>query len=191
MGVCFGGSSVRVGTEWTDAVWNDGQESCKSEDRMMMSSPNDEQFGFTVRVGLSWGSSDVCTKSTIVVSFVAGGWGLLATVCSIMSFFTVASACVLRVLRSGVDFAMVDTVLLEGVDIMKSAAEEDAAMMKGFECPGECSSKIRVVFFSSSLMLTGLRLKLKILLCFKAAILSLVSLVLAIFGLLRLWLSFG
>ena len=64
------------------------------------------------------------------------------------------------------DFAMVDTVLLEGVDIMKSAAEEDAAMIKGFECPGECSLKTRVVFFvSSSLMLTGL--KLKILVCFK------------------------
>ena len=31
---------------------------------------------------------------------------------------------------------MVDTLLLEGVDIMKSAAEEDAAMIKGFECPG-------------------------------------------------------
>ena len=32
-----------------------------------------------------------------------------------------------------VDFAMVNTVLLEGVDTIKSAAEEDAAMMKSFE----------------------------------------------------------
>ena len=99
-----------MGTELTDAVWNDGQESCESEHRMMMSCPSDEQFGFMVRVGLSWGSSDVSTKSTIVVSFVAGGWGILAT---IMSFFTVASAGVLRVFLSAmVDyFAMLDTLL--------------------------------------------------------------------------------
>ena len=80
------------------------------------------------------------------------------------------------------DFALVDTVLLEGVDTKKSAADEDAAMIKGFECPGACSLKIRVdLFFSSSLMLTGLWLMLKILLCFKAAILVLVILVLAVF----------
>ena len=107
---------------------------------------------------------------------------MLAIVCSTMSFSTIASACILRILRSGGDFAMLDTVLLEGVDTIKFAAEEEAAMMKGFECPGEWSLKIRFVFFfSSSLMLTGLWLKLKILFCFKAAILSLVSLVLAVF----------
>ena len=128
----------------------------------MIYCPNDEQFGLMVRVGLSLGSSDVSTKSTIVVSFVASGWGILATVFSVMSFFTVDSAFVLRVILSGGDFAMVDIVLLEGVDIMKSAAEEDAAMIRGFECPGECSFKIRVVFF-------------------KAAILALVSLVIAVF----------
>ena len=140
-----------------DNVWNEGLESCESEDRIMISFPNDEQFGFTVRFGLGWGSSDVSTKSKVVVSFVAGDWGMLAIACSTMSIFTVASACVLRMLCSGGDFAIVETVLVEGVDIMISAAEEDAAIIKGFECPGECSWKIRVVFFlCSSLMLSGL-----------------------------------
>ena len=58
MGSCGRGEQSMVvcfGTELTDALWNDGQESCESEDRMMMSCPNDEQFGFIVRVGLSSG----------------------------------------------------------------------------------------------------------------------------------------
>ena len=112
-----------------EAVWNEWLECCESEDRITMSCPNDEQFGLTVRVGVGWGSSEVSTRSMIVVSFVAVDWGMLAIVCSSISFFTIASACDFRMLLSGGDLAMVETVLLEGVVIMKSAAEEDAAML--------------------------------------------------------------
>ena len=53
-------------------------------------------------------------------------------------------------------------------------------MMKGFVCPGECSWKMRVVFFRcSSLRLIGFWLMLKILLCFRAAIFAFVNFVLA------------
>ena len=157
-------------------------ESVESEDRIMMSCPNDEQFGFMVGVGFDWVSSEVSTRSMIVVSFEAGGCGMLAIACSTISFFTVASACALRMLRSGGVFAIVETVLIEDLVIMKFAAEEDAAMIKGFECPGEYSRKIRVVFLRcSSLRLTGLWLMLKVLLCLRAAIFAFVSFVLAVF----------
>ena len=148
MAICFFESKVRVGTEWTDAVWFEALEFCESEERMMMFCPKEEQFGFILIVGLCWGSSDVSTKTTLVVSFVAGCWRdlamgevgeKLAIVFSTLNFFTVASAFVLRILRNGGDFAILVTVLRLGVDTIKSAAEEDAAIMKGFECPGECS----------------------------------------------------
>ena len=86
----------------------------------------------------------------------------LAIVISTLSFFTVALDFVLGILRNGGDFAILDTVLRVAVDTIKSAAEEDAAIMKGFECPGECSLKIRVVFlFPNPFMLIGLWLRLK------------------------------
>ena len=126
------------------AVWNEGFEFCELDDRITISCPKDEQFGLTVRMGLSWVSSEVSTRSMIVVSFVAGDWGRLATACSTSSFFTAASACVLRMLRSGGDLVIVDTVLLVGVVDMKSAAENEAAMIKTFVCPGDCVRNIRL-----------------------------------------------
>ena len=152
-------------------MWNEGLESCESEERMMMSCPKEKQFGFMLIVELCWGSSDVSTKSTFVVYFVAGCWEelaigevgeKLAIVFSTMSFFTVVSAFVLRILRNWGDFAIMDTVLRVDVDTIKSAADEDAAIMKGFVCLGECSLEIRVVFlFPNSFMLIGLWLRLK------------------------------
>ena len=102
IGVGCGVTNVLVGTECIEAVWNEGLEFCESEDRITMSCPNDEQFGFTVRVGVGCGSSEVSTRSMIVFSFLAVDWGMYAIVCSTISFFTVASACDLRMLRSGV-----------------------------------------------------------------------------------------
>ena len=45
------------------------------------------------------------------------------------NFLTVASALDLRMLRSGGDFANSETVLWSGVVDIKSAAEDDAAIM--------------------------------------------------------------
>ena len=68
-----------------------------------------------------------------------------------------ASALDLRRLRSGGDFAIVDTVLLLGVESIKSAAEEDVAIMKGFVCPGDRSLNMRVGdFLFNPSMLIGL-----------------------------------
>ena len=99
-----------------------------------MSCPKDEQFGLTERLGCGWGSSEVSTRYMI---FVAGDGGMFAIVCSTTSFLTVPSACVLRILRSGDDLAIVDTVLLVQMVVIKSPAEEEAAMMNGLVCPGE------------------------------------------------------
>ena len=104
-----------------------------------------------------WGSSEVSMRSIIVVSLVlvwcsessvVGVKDRFAMAFSTLSFFTVASALDLRMLRSGGDVAIVETVLRLGVESIKSAAEEDVAIMKGFACPGECSLNIRVVFSS-------------------------------------------
>ena len=68
-----------------------------------------------------------------------------------------ASAWDLRGFRSGGDFAIVNTVLLLGVESIKSAAEEDVAIIKGFVCPGDRSLNMRVVvFLVNSSMLIGL-----------------------------------
>ena len=106
------------------------------------------------------------TRSMIVVSLVliscsessvVGVSDMLAMAFSTLSFFTVASALDLRGLRSGGDFAIVDTVLLLSVESIKSAAEEDGAIMKGFVCPGDGSLNMRVVdFLFNSSMLIGL-----------------------------------
>ena len=85
---------------------------------------------------------------------------MLAMAFSTLSCLTVASALDLRMLRSGGDFAIVATVLLLGVESIKSAAELDVAIMNGFACPGDRSLNIRVVaFLSNSSMLTGLWLR--------------------------------
>ena len=148
MGVGFFGRRVQVGTEWMDAVWNEGLESCESDERITMSCPKEAQLGLMLRVVFCWGSSDESARSMIVVSLVFVCWGelsigrvdaRLAVVFLTWSFLTVASASVLRMLRSGGDLAIVETVLLVGVEIMKSTAEGDAAIIKGLECPGECS----------------------------------------------------
>ena len=51
-------------------------------------------------------------------------------------------------LRSSVDLAISDKVLLVGVDDMKSAAEDEAAIINGLAYPGERARNIRVVFSS-------------------------------------------
>ena len=127
-------------------------------------------------------SSEVSTRSIIVVSLVAGDGMRLVIVFLTWSFLTIASACVLRMLRSRSDLAFVDTVLLVGVVDMKSAAEDEGAMMNGFVCPGESARNIRVVFLlRSSFRLIGLWLISNILLSFSAASLAFVNFVFAVF----------
>ena len=105
------------------------------------------------------------TRSMIVVSLVlvscsessvVGVSDMFAMAFSTLSFFTVASALDLRRLCSGGDFAIVDTVLLLCVESIKSAAEENVAIMMGSVCPGDRSLNMRVVdFLFNSSMLIG------------------------------------
>ena len=157
-----GGCAFRVGTELKDAVW---KESCESEDSMILSCPNVVQLGLMLSATCGGVSSEVSRRSIMVVSLrfsscvessVVGDNGMLAMAFSTFSFLTVASALDLRILRIGGDLAIVDTVLRLGVS-MKSAADDDVAIINGFACPGDRSWNTHAVgFLLSSLMLTGL-----------------------------------
>ena len=163
------GCALRVGIELTEAVWKELLDSWESDDKMMITCPKFEQFGLMLSGVFGGGSSEVSTRSTNVVSLfldwcvessVVGESEMLAMAFSTLSFLTVASALDLRILRSGGDFAIVATVLLLGVESIKSAAELDVANTNGFACPGDRSLNIRVVdFLSISSMLTGLWLR--------------------------------
>ena len=99
-------------------------------------------------VFLSFGS---CVESSVVDS---GDNEIFAMAFSTFSFLTVGSALDFRMFRKGGDLAIVDTVLRLGVS-MKSAADDDVAIMIGFVCPGDRSLNTRVVgFLLSSLKLT-------------------------------------
>ena len=99
-------------------------------------------------VFLSFGS---CVESSVEDS---GDNEIFAMAFSTFSFLTVGSALDFRMFRKGGDLAIVDTVLRLGVS-MKSAADDDVAIMNGFVCPGDRSLNTRFVgFLLSSLKLT-------------------------------------
>ena len=159
--------AFRVGAELTEAVWS---ESCESEDNMTMSFPNVVQLGLMLNASCGGLSSEVSIRSMMVVflclrscveSSVDGDNEMLAMAFSTFSFLTVASALDFRMFCIGGDFAIVDTVLRLGVS-MKSAADDDVAIINGFVCPGDRSLNTRVVGFLLSLLkLTGFWLSWK------------------------------
>ena len=102
MGSEFLGCKVRVGTEWTDAVWKELLDSWESDESITISCPKVEQLGLILSGVCSWGSSEVPMRSALD----------------------------LRMSRSGDDLVIVETVLLLGVESIKSAVEEDFAMMR-------------------------------------------------------------
>ena len=159
--------AFRVGAELTEAVW---KESCESEDNMTMSCQNVVQLGLMLNAACGGLSSEVSRRSMMVVflrlrscveSSVDGDNEMLAMAFSTFSFLTVASALDFQMFRIGRDFAIVDTVLRLGVSL-KSAADDDVAIINGFVCPGDRSLNTRVVgFLPSSLKLTGFWLSWK------------------------------
>ena len=79
----------------------------------------------------------MCPKSITVISCVAGDGDSCASVLSMCSFLTVDFAFVLQMLRSSGDLAISVTVLLVGLVDIKSVADDEAAMMRGFVVAGE------------------------------------------------------
>ena len=98
-------------------------------DMMTIDGPKDVHLGSTVSWGPEEVSSEASTRSTTVVLLKAGEEGSWDSVFSICNFLTVASALVLRMLRSSGDFAISDTVVLGGVVDIKSAEDDEAAII--------------------------------------------------------------